>query len=179
MKLKVKKLFDDAIVPNKPKTQTDSGFDCYAHNIKKVFVHNGTNNERELTGDAIKDRLITEMNLPTNIIKLELNVNERALIGTGIAATMGDGYEIQVRPRSGNALKRGLIVTNSPGTIDSEYRAEIGVIITNTSRQTQYITLGEPIAQLVPMKIELPEVEIVSELDDTIRGQDGFGSTNK
>ena len=93
--------------------------------------------------------------------------------------TVGEGYEIQVRPRSGLALKQGLTVVNTPGTIDEAYRNEVGVIIMNTSRQTQHIKLGDRIAQIVPKKVELLEV-VEEKLDDnTERGQGGFGSSNK
>jgi len=169
--LRVEKLYPDAPLPSKPKTSTDSGFDVVAHNVKRIYAHFGGNGEKLLEGDNMESKFI-ESGI------FELQSGERALIGTGLKMTVGPGYEIQVRPRSGNALKRGLTVVNTPGTVDEAYRNEVGVIIMNTSRQTQKITLGEAIAQVVPMKVELLEV-IEEELNDnTERGKDGYGSTN-
>ena len=170
--LKVEKIFDNAPLPIKPKTQSDSGFDVYAHNVKRIYAHYGSNGEKLLEGDALSDKFVEDG-------IFELQSGERALIGTGLKMTVGEGYEIQVRPRSGNALKRGLTVVNTPGTVDEAYRNEVGVIIMNTSRQTQRIELGEKIAQVVPMKVELIELEETKLDDKTERGQDGFGSTNK
>jgi dUTP pyrophosphatase len=106
-----------------------------------------------------------------------LKTNDRVLINTGISATVGVGYEIQVRSRSGNALKRGLIVTNQPGTIDNAYRGHLNVIITNIGHETQVIEVGEKIAQIVVCPIILSEVVEVESLDETDRGANGFGST--
>lgn len=169
--LKVEKIYDNAPLPFKPKTTTDSGFDVVAHNVKTIYVHFGGNGEKALEGEFLEGRFVEDG-------VFELQSGERALIGTGLKMTVGPGYEIQVRPRSGLALKKGLTVVNTPGTVDEAFRNEVGVIILNTSRQTQRITLGEPIAQIVPMKVEL--IEIVEEkLDNnTQRGMDGFGSTN-
>lgn len=179
MKLKVKKLYSDTIVPNKPKTQTDSGFDCYVHNVKKIYTHNNSNAETVLEGDSISTRVEYSPEMGVKEKRIELRYGERALIGLGFAATLAVGYELQIRPRSGNALKRGLTIVNTPGTVDAEYVAEIGAIVLNTSRKTQYIVFNEPICQMVPMKVELPEIDIVEDLADTVRGLDGFGSTNE
>lgn len=170
--LKVEKLYNNAPLPVKPKTETDSGFDVFAHNVKLIYAHAGSNGERCLEGESMQGKFIDDG-------VFELQMGERALIGTGLKMTVGPGYEIQVRPRSGNALKRGLTVVNTPGTIDEAYRGEVGVIILNTSRQTQTITLGEAIAQVVPMKVEL--LEIVEEKlgEETERRNEGFGSTSK
>jgi len=170
--LRVEKLYDNAPLPVKSKTSTDSGFDVFAHNVQKIYAHGGSNGERCLEGNAMKGKFIDEG-------VFELQMGERALIGTGLKMTVGPGYEIQVRPRSGNALKRGLTVVNTPGTVDEAFRNEVGIIILNTSRQTQQITLGEAIAQVVPMKIELIEVIEEKLNDNTERGMDGFGSTNR
>lgn len=117
--LKVKKLFTDAKIPNKPKTQTDSGFDCYAHNIKKIFIHHDSDAEIELNETkGFNQRVETDSSIGDTKTTITLHSQERALIGTGIAATIGDGYEIQVRSRSGYALKNGLMVLNSPGTVN-------------------------------------------------------------
>jgi len=109
---------------------------------------------------------------------LELQCNERALIGTGIKATVGPGYELQIRPRSGLAWKQGLTIVNTPGTIDEQFRGEVCIIIMNTSRALQRITLGTSIAQLVPVKVELLEIEDTV-LGLTERGDKGFGSTDE
>ena len=101
------------------------------------------------------------------------------IVKTGLAVEIPDGYEIQVRPRSGMACKRGITVINTPGTIDADYRGEIGVGLINLSPIQVLIGHGERIAQLVVNKIEQPEIEIVSELDETERGAGGFGSTGK
>ncbi len=172
LKLQVEKIYDNAPLPFKPKTSTDSGFDVVAHNVKRIYAHYGSNGEKLLEGDAMADKFY-EPGI------FELQCGERCLIGTGLKMTVGEGYELQVRPRSGNALKRGLTVVNTPGTVDEAYRNEVGVIIMNTSRQTQRITLGEPIAQIVPMKVELIEIEETKLNDLTERGQDGYGSTNR
>lgn len=104
---------------------------------------------------------------------------ERKLIPTGIYVSLPDGYEIQVRPRSGLALKHGLTVLNTPGTIDSNYRGEIGVIIINLSNEIQHIFPGDKIAQLVVMKVEKANVDLVFSLDETDRGENGYGSTGR
>jgi len=170
--LRVQKMYENAPLPVKPKTSTDSGFDVFAHSVKKIYSHGDSNGERCLEGDAMAIKFVEDG-------VFELQCNERALIGTGLKMTIGPGYEIQVRPRSGNALKRGLTVVNTPGTVDEAYRDEVGIIILNTSRKAQKITLGEAIAQVVPMKVELLEVVEEELNDDTQRGTDGFGSTNR
>lgn len=104
---------------------------------------------------------------------------ERKLIPTGIYVSLPEGYEIQVRPRSGMALKRGLTVLNTPGTIDSNFRGEIGIIIINLSSEVQHILPGEKIAQLVVMKVEKADVQLAFSLDETDRGANGYGSTGR
>lgn len=101
----------------------------------------------------------------------------REVIPTGLFAAIPEGYEIQVRPRSGLAAKRGLTVLNAPGTIDADYRGEIGVILVNLSSQSQTIEPGERVAQIVLAKHEKIEWESVEELPQSQRGQGGFGST--
>ena len=90
---------------------------------------------------------------------------------------MPDGYEAQVRPRSGLALKKGVTVLNSPGTIDSDYRGEIKVIMINLSNETTIINTGERIAQLIVAKYEKVQFKEVDELNETERGEGGFGHT--
>jgi dUTP pyrophosphatase len=101
----------------------------------------------------------------------------RALVPTGIALEVPRGWEIQIRPRSGLALKHGITVLNTPGTIDSGYRGEVGVILINTSQETVTIKPGDKIAQAVPAWVPAVEVEEVEELSDSVRGAGGFGST--
>lgn len=102
---------------------------------------------------------------------------QRHIIPTGICVSIPNGYEGQVRPRSGLAAKKGITVLNAPGTIDADYRGEIGVILVNLSDTTFRINPGERIAQLVFAKCERAEFVLVEELDETARGEGGFGST--
>ena len=102
---------------------------------------------------------------------------ERKLVNTGLSAQLEKGYEIQFRPRSGLALKKGITVLNSPGTIDADYRGEIGVILINLSNDDFIINSGDRIAQLVVSKHEQPNPEQTDSLDSTSRGEKGFGST--
>jgi len=102
---------------------------------------------------------------------------ERKCIPTGLRMALPAGYECQVRPRSGLALKKGLTVLNTPGTIDSDYRGEVGVIIINLTPYVVTIQPGERIAQFVFAKHETAEFEEVAVLDETERGEGGFGHT--
>ncbi|WKW45882.1 dUTP diphosphatase [Myroides sp. JBRI-B21084] len=102
---------------------------------------------------------------------------ERALIPTGLFIELPIGYEAQVRPRSGLALKKGITCLNSPGTIDADYRGEVGVILANLSKETFVVENGERIAQMVIAKHERAEWVIAEELSTTERGAGGFGST--
>lgn len=102
---------------------------------------------------------------------------ERTLIKTGLFLEIPAGYEAQVRPRSGLALKKGITVLNAPGTIDADYRGEVGVILINLSNQPFVIENGERIAQIVFARFEQAEFELVDELTETERGEGGFGST--
>lgn len=102
---------------------------------------------------------------------------QRALVPTNISIELPEGYEAQVRPRSGWALKKGITVLNTPGTIDSDYRGTIGVILVNLSNDKVFIEDGERIAQLVIAKHEKAEWLNVESLSDTERGADGFGHT--
>lgn len=166
-KLKILKMFPDVKIPEKA-NPTDSGFDVYAYSFKRYYHNHGSNFERMIEGETLKKEV--------EFGELELASQDRVLIGLGFKATVGAGYEIQVRPRSGLALKNGLTVLNTPGTIDEAYRDEFGVIIINLSRQNQKIKLGERIAQLVVSEVSLPEIEVVQELPSNNRGG-GFGST--
>lgn len=102
---------------------------------------------------------------------------ERSIVGTGLFIELPKGYEAQVRPRSGLAAKKGITVLNAPGTIDADYRGEIGVILVNLSNEEFTIENGERIAQLVIAKHERAEWILVTELSETSRGEGGFGST--
>ena len=104
---------------------------------------------------------------------------ERTIIGTGLKMALPEGFEAQVRPRSGLAAKHGLSVLNAPGTIDADYRGEIGVILVNLSNEPFTIQPGERIAQLVIAKYEQVRWNLQDTLDTTERGARGFGSTGK
>jgi dUTP pyrophosphatase len=101
----------------------------------------------------------------------------RALIKTGLFLEMEIGLECQVRPRSGLALKKGITVLNTPGTVDADYRGEVGVILVNLSNETVTIEDGERVAQLVFCKVEQVQLNEVAELNESTRGAGGFGST--
>ena len=102
---------------------------------------------------------------------------ERVLIPTGLFISLEEGYEAQVRPRSGLAFKKGITVLNAPGTIDADYRGEIGVLLVNLSNEPFIVENGERIAQMVIAKHERVEWNPVNELSETARGAGGFGST--
>ena len=104
---------------------------------------------------------------------------ERKLISTGLLIELPQGFEAQIRPRSGLAIKNGITVLNSPGTIDADYRGEIGVILVNLSAEAFTINNGDRIAQMVIAKHETAIWEEVAELSETDRGAGGFGSTSK
>ncbi len=127
---------------------------------------------------AYKTPLAAGLDLQANLTQtLELASLERALVPTGIFLALPAGYEAQVRPRSGLAYKKGLSVINSPGTIDADYRGEVGVLLVNLSRDPMEIAPGERIAQLVVSRHAQVLWEPSKELDDTERGSGGFGST--
>jgi dUTP pyrophosphatase len=118
------------------------------------------------------------MDLRANIEKeITLKPLERAIVKTGLFIALPPGFEAQVRPRSGLAAKKGITVLNSPGTVDADYRGEIGVILVNLSNDDFIINDGERIAQLIIAKHERVTWEEVSVLDETTRGTGGFGST--
>lgn len=102
---------------------------------------------------------------------------QRRLIPTGLFMALPNGYEAQVRPRSGLALKHGITVLNTPGTIDADYRGEIGVVLVNLSDTDFTVNRGERIAQLVIARCEQAELQVVTELDETERGAGGYGHT--
>ncbi len=104
---------------------------------------------------------------------------ERALVPTGLFMELPDGYEAQVRPRSGLAIKHGITCLNTPGTIDSDYRGEVKVILINLSAENHEINHGDRIAQMVIQQVERVEWLLVDELTETVRGEGGFGHTGK
>ena len=111
--------------------------------------------------------------------ELTLAPGERAAVATGIAIAIPPGFEVQVRPRSGLALKHGVTCLNTPGTIDSDYRGEIKVILANLGSEPFAVRRGERIAQLVPAPVQRTRFLEVASLDDTERGSGGFGSTGR
>lgn len=118
------------------------------------------------------------MDLMANITEpIELSSLERRLIPTGIKIALPIGYEAQVRPRSGLALKQGISVINTPGTIDSDYRGEIGIVLVNLSNEKVVINPNDRIAQLVVSKYETVKWKLKNELDETKRNSGGYGST--
>ena len=110
---------------------------------------------------------------------LVLAPGARALVPTGLYLEIPVGYEAQVRPRSGLALKRGLTVLNAPGTVDADYRGEVGVILINLSAEEQCIESGDRVAQLLFAPVTRGELLEVQVLEDTARGRGGFGSTGE
>ena len=110
---------------------------------------------------------------------LTLRPGARAAVATGIALAIPAGWEVQVRPRSGLALKNGITCLNTPGTIDSDYRGEVKVILANLSDEYFEVKRGERIAQLVPAQVQRAVLIEVEDLDDTKRGSGGFGSTGR
>ena len=120
-------------------------------------------------GDAGMDLYSTKQYL--------LKPGEIVLVSTGLKFEVPEGYELQIRPKSGLALKYGITMPNSPGTIDAGYRGELGVIIINHGKEDFKINPGDKIAQAILNKIEKAEIKIVEELSETSRGDGGFGST--
>lgn len=142
--------------------------------MKKIKIVNKSDNPLpayETVGSAGLD-LRAQLTEPVILKPLQ-----RTLIPTGLFIELPDGYEAQIRPRSGLALKKGLSLLNSPGTIDSDYRGEIKVIMINLSNETTIVNTGERIAQMVIAKYEKVTFHEVDELNETDRGAGGFGHT--
>jgi dUTP pyrophosphatase len=141
---------------------------------KKIKVVNKSDNELpryETSGSAGMD-LRAMLAEPVMLKPLQ-----RALIPTGLYIELPDGYEAQIRPRSGLAFKKGLSIVNAPGTIDSDYRGEIKILLINLSNETAIVNTGERIAQMVISKYEQVKLDEVDVLSDTERGAGGFGHT--
>jgi dUTP pyrophosphatase len=134
----------------------------------------------KLNENAIIPQYATEQSAGVDLCSIEkLSIAPmcRALVHTGLAIALPVGYEAQVRPRSGLALKKGVTVLNSPGTIDADYRGEIGVILANFGSDWFEVNPGDRVAQMVIKKHERAEFNLVDRLDETDRGAGGFGST--
>ena len=139
---------------------------------------------KQLRPDAKIPQYMTEMAAGMDICAaieedLILSHGERALVPSGLAFSIPEGYEIQVRPRSGLAIKHGIALVNSPGTIDADYRGEVSIIMINHGKEDFIIRSGERIAQLVVAPVSQATIEVVSELNETARGQGGFGHTGQ
>ncbi|HNQ12239.1 MAG TPA: dUTP diphosphatase [Bacteroidia bacterium] len=140
----------------------------------KIRIINRSNNALPEYGSALAAGMDLRANLENPIL---MKPGERKLIPTGLFMELPAGYEAQVRPRSGLAIKKGISVLNSPGTIDADYRGEICVILINLSSEDFIIEHGERIAQMVIAKHETIEWEPSLELEDSTRGSGGFGHT--
>ncbi len=137
------------------------------------------NNSRNLLPEY-KTSLAAGMDIYADLDdEIELNMLERILIPTGLFIEIPAGFEAQVRPRSGLALKSGLTVLNSPGTIDADYRGEIKILLINLSKETAKIQPGDRIAQLIFSKHEQIKWELAVQLSNTDRGEGGYGHTGK
>lgn len=120
------------------------------------------------------------LDLRANIVsEITLQPLERSLVPTGLFIELPIGYEAQVRPRSGMAIKQGITCLNSPGTVDADYRGELKVVLINLSNKPQTIANGDRIAQMVIQKVEMVTLVEVEEISDTMRGEGGFGHTGK
>ena len=156
-------------------TPASAGMDVRANfdNIVEKFLFNTTIKESENVYINVKGET-------RHLIEsITINPGGRALIPTGLRVAIPEGYEIQVRPRSGLALKNGITLLNTPGTIDADYRGDIGVIVINHGTEPFTIIAGDRIGQIVLNKVERIEWKEVDNLSDTIRGEGGFGSTGK
>jgi len=175
MKKRIVKVFNkgENDLPNYS-TELSAGFDIRA-DLSRVYK------PEDLVGDDKFFNLIIPDKGPKSIILFEGGC--RILIPTGLYVAIPDGYELQIRPRSGLALKNGVTIMNSPGTIDADYRGEIGLIIINTDPNKQFeIKHGDRIAQGVLKEVEQiiwEKVDFLNDLGDTVRGEGGFNSTGK
>jgi dUTP pyrophosphatase len=138
----------------------------------------------KLRGDAIVPQYMTERAAGLDLCAaldapLQLAPGARAAVGTGLALALPDGYEGQVRPRSGLAREHGVTVANAPGTIDADYRGELVVLLVNLGAQPVTISAGMRIAQLVVAPVAQAELAVVDALPMTVRGAGGFGSTGR
>ena len=142
--------------------------------LLKVRIINNSNNPLPAYATAGSSGMDLRANLTESLTLAPL---ERAMVPTGISLEIPEGFEAQVRPRSGLAIKQGLTCLNSPGTIDADYRGELKVIMINLSSQPQVIEHGDRIAQMVFQKVELVELELTTSISETERNAGGFGHT--
>lgn len=112
-------------------------------------------------------------------VELVLAAGARALVPTGLRFAIPEGFEVQIRPRSGLALKHGITLPNAPGTIDSDYRGALGVIVLNAGQDSFMIAHGDRIAQMIVAPVVRADFELVEQLSETARGEGGFGSTGR
>lgn len=142
----------------------------------EIRIRNISNNElpRYATSGSAGMDLCAYLDAP-----IELQPMQRILVPTGLFIELPEGYEAQVRPRSGIAWKQGITCLNTPGTIDSDYRGEIKILLVNLSGEVQVVKPGERIAQMVVQKVERAVLRTVTELASTQRADGGFGSTGK
>jgi len=142
----------------------------------KIRIINKSKHELPTYASVAAAGMDLRANLSESIVLKSL---ERTLVATGLFIELPIGFEAQIRPRSGLAFKNGLTVLNSPGTIDADYRGEIKVILVNLSKEDFVINDGERVAQMVIAKHEQADWMEVDQLDETARGEGGFGSTGK
>ena len=142
----------------------------------KVDIVNKSGHDLPLYQTNASAGMDLRANLDEQVVLMPL---ERSLISTGLFIALPQGYEAQIRPRSGLAIKQGITVLNSPGTIDADYRGEIKIILVNLSNEKVEISHGERIAQMVIAKHETISWEMVEQLDSTSRDEGGFGRTGK
>jgi dUTP pyrophosphatase len=135
---------------------------------------------KKINSEAIIPRYANKGDAGMDLFSISEHVlkrGERCLVSTGLSFEIPEGYEVQIRPRSGLALKKGISVVNSPGTVDAGYRGEIGIILINHGEEDFEIKKGDKIAQAVINKFEVGEIEEVEELKESERGECGFGSS--
>ncbi len=142
----------------------------------EIKIVNKSNNELPAYSTQLSAGMDLRAFLPGPVV---LKPMERKLIPTGLFVEIPAGYEAQIRPRSGLALKKGITVLNSPGTIDADYRGEVGIILINLSNEDFVIESGERICQMIVASHETVEWNLVEKLEETQRGEGGFGHTGK
>ena len=142
----------------------------------RVKIVNKSQNELPLYGTAQSAGMDLRADLHEPVL---LRPMERKLVPTGLFIQLPDGYEAQIRPRSGLAINKGITVLNSPGTIDADYRGEIKIILINLSREDFVVNHGERIAQMIISSYNQIEWDEVAQLDESERGEGGFGHTGK
>lgn len=146
--------------------------------MQKIQVNIVNNSDNPLPAYATEGS--AGMDLRANITEtIVLQPLQRNLVPTGLFIELPLGYEAQVRPRSGMAINQGITCLNSPGTVDSDYRGEIKVVLINLGNEPQQIKHGDRIAQMVISKVEQAHLELVLSLNETVRGEGGFGHTGK